>query len=249
MGKLQGKVAIVTGGSSGIGLETARAFISEGARVIITGRRQSTINATLKELGQQAIGVQGDVGSTADLDRLMVEAQRYAGTIDIFFANAGLNALAPFGEVGEDAFDRLVATNAKGVFFSVQKALPILNDGGTIIVTGSIASSRAMDGHAVYAGTKGFVRATARNWAKDLLKRRIRVNVLTPGPVKTPMVDTLGFDADQRAVLDDAVAGMIPMGRWGMAEDLAKAALFLASDDSSFITGTELFVDGGLAQL
>jgi NAD(P)-dependent dehydrogenase (short-subunit alcohol dehydrogenase family) len=248
MGKLSGKTAIITGGSSGIGLATAREFIAEGARVMITGRSQSTLDAARRELGDDAIAVLGDVGVLADVDRLVEAARQQFGTVDIFFANAGVNALGTFGDVSEEEFDRLFQTNVKGVFFSAQRVLPILNDGATIILTGSTASSSHMDGHAVYAGTKGAIRSFARNWAMDLRHRQIRVNVLTPGPTRTSMPETLGFTAAQLADLDVTVAGMIPMGRWGTPDELAKAALFLASSDSSFVNGAELFVDGGIAQ-
>lgn len=249
MSKLDGKTAVITGGSSGIGLATAREFIAEGARVIITGRRRDAIDKAVAELGENAIGVQCDVGNLADLDRLVAEAQRCFGKIDIYFANAAVNALVPFEEVDEDTFNQLFGINVKGVFFGVQKALSIMNDNGAIILTGSIASSHVMDRHDVYAGTKAAIRAFARYWAMNLRKRGIRVNVLSPGPVKTPIVETLGLNAQQLEDLDLAIAQMIPMGRWGKAEELAKAALFLASSDSSFTTGSELFVDGGIAQL
>jgi NAD(P)-dependent dehydrogenase (short-subunit alcohol dehydrogenase family) len=249
MRKLDGKTAIVTGGSSGIGLATARELIVEGARVIITGRRRSAIDAALEVLGENSVGVQGDLGDLADIDRLVTEAKRTFGTIDILFANAGVNEPGPFETITEASFDRVFETNVKGVFFSVQKLLPILNDGATIILTGSIASQHASDGYAVYAGTKAAIRAFARNWALELKNRSIRVNVLSPGPTRTPMVDGLGLNPQQRVELDDAIAGMIPLGRWGEPEDVAKAALFLASQDSGFITGTELCVDGGLGQI
>lgn len=249
MGKLDGKTAIITGGSSGIGLATAKQFIAEGARVIITGRRQVAIDAALKILGNDALGIQGDLGDLADLDQLAATAKDHFGRLDIVFANAGINEPGPFDQVTEASFDRVFRTNVKGLFFSIQKLLPLLNDGAAIILTGSTASQRASDGYSVYAGTKATVRAFARNWALDLKDRGIRVNVLSPGPTKTPMVESLGLDAQQMAELDAAIAGMIPLGRWGQPEDLAKAALFLASSDSSFITGSELFVDGGLAQI
>ncbi|MBO1039980.1 SDR family oxidoreductase [Brucella pituitosa] len=249
MKKLNGKKAVVTGGSSGIGLATARRFIAEGAQVIITGRRQDAIDQALTELGEQAIGVQGDVGNLADLDRLVAEAEARLGKIDIYCANAGVNALVPFDQVSESMFDQLFTTNVKGVFFGLQKALPIMNDDGAIILVGSIASSHVMDRHNVYAGTKAAIRAFARYWAMELRHRGIRVNVLSPGPVKTPIVDSLGLNAEQLSALDITIADMIPMGRWGTAEELANAALFLASSDSSFMTASELFVDGGLAQV
>jgi NAD(P)-dependent dehydrogenase (short-subunit alcohol dehydrogenase family) len=249
MGKLDGRTALITGGSSGIGLATAAQFIAEGARVIITGRRASALDAAQRELGDDAIAVPADAADFDDLDRLVVEAERMLGRIDIIVANAALNELAPFGSVTVESFDRLFDANVRGVFFSVQKLLPIMNDGGAIVVIGSTASHRHMPGHAVYAGTKGALRAFARNWAYDLLGRRIRVNVLTPGPTKTSMPQTLGLSDDELVALDAAIVDMVPMGRWGQPEDLAKAAVFLVSDDSSFMTGSELFVDGGIAQI
>lgn len=249
MKRLEGKTAIVTGGSSGIGLVAAQEFIAEGARVIITGRRQSAIDTALEFLGKNAIGVQGDLGSTTDQDRLVAEAQKHFGKIDIVLANAGINDPMPLGQVTEESFDKVFQTNVKGVFFSVQKLLPLLRDGASLILVGSTASHRASGGYSVYAGTKAAVRAFGRNWALELKDRRIRVNVISPGPTVTPMVDGLGLSEQQREELDKAIIGMIPLGRWGQPSDQAKAAVFLASEDSSFITGSELFVDGGLAQL
>ena len=249
MKKLEGKTAVITGGSSGIGLATARQFIEEGARVVITGRRQDAIDNALSELGENATGIQGDVGNLADIDRLVVEVGERFGKIDVYFANAAINSIVPFEDVDEENFDRLFGVNVKGVFFGVQKALPILSDNGVIILTGSIASSHVMDNHDVYAGTKAAVRAFARYWARSLQSRGIRVNIISPGPIKTEMVDSLGLDKDQLAQLDIAIANMVPMNRWGRAEEVARAALFLASEDSSFTTGSELFVDGGIAQV
>ena len=247
--KLTGKTAIVTGGNSGIGLETAKLFVSEGARVIITGRRQDVVNAAVAEIGQGAFGFRGDVGDMADLDRLVAETSSRFGKLDIYFANAAINPMAPFGQVSEEMFDQQFAINVKGVFFGVQKALPIMSDGASVIITGSIASTRVLDAHNVYAGTKAAVRSFARNWAVDLKGRGIRVNVLSPGPVKTPILEKLGLNAKQFAGLDRAIADKIPLGRWGQPEELAKAALFLASEDSSFVTGIELCVDGGMGQI
>jgi NAD(P)-dependent dehydrogenase (short-subunit alcohol dehydrogenase family) len=249
MKKLVGKTAIITGGNSGIGLETAKLFVAEGARVIITGRRREVVDAAVAEIGPGAFGVTGDVANMDDLDQLTSEAEKRFGRLDIYFANAGINQLTPFGNVSEELFDRQFGINVKAVFFGVQKALPILNDGASVILTGSIASTRALAAHNVYAGTKAALRAFARNWALDLKDRGIRVNMLSPGPVKTPIVTKMGLSEAQSALLDEAVAKQIPMGRWGQPEELAKAALFLASDDSSFVTGIDLCVDGGMGQV
>ncbi|MDB5577013.1 MAG: hypothetical protein JWR80_2189 [Bradyrhizobium sp.] len=249
MKKLTGKTAIITGGNSGIGLETAKLFVAEGARVIITGRRRDVVDAAVAEIGPGAFGVTGDVANMDDLDQLTSEAERRFGKLDIYFANAGINHLTPFGSVSEELFDRQFEINVKAVFFGVQKALSILNDGASVILTGSIASTRALAAHNVYAGTKAALRAFARNWALDLKDRGIRVNMLSPGPVKTPIVTKMGLSEAQSSLLDEIVTKQIPMGRWGRPEELAKAALFLASDDSSFVTGIDLCVDGGMGQV
>jgi NAD(P)-dependent dehydrogenase (short-subunit alcohol dehydrogenase family) len=242
MGKLQGKVAVITGGSTGIGLASAQLFVNEGAYVFITGRRQRELDEAVRTIGRNVTGVQGDVANLADLDRLY-ETVAKKGRVDIVFANAGFGAFASLDEMTEEHFDGLFNTNVKGALFSVQKALPLLNDGASIIVTGSVASVKGTPGFWVYGATKAAIRNFVRAWTVELKDRRIRSNVLSPGPTETPAVDQQPEDAMARIV------STIPMGRMGTPEEIAKAALFLASDDSSFVTGIELFVDGGRAQI
>jgi NAD(P)-dependent dehydrogenase (short-subunit alcohol dehydrogenase family) len=241
MGKLQGKTAVITGGSSGIGLAVARLFAAEGAYVFITGRRQRELDDAVKEIGDSACGVQGDVASVADLDRLY-ETVGARGQIDIVVANAGVGGFASLEEVTEKYFDRIFSVNVKGTLFTAQKALPLLNDGGSIILTGSVASVKGSPEFSVYGASKAAIRNFARGWTSELKDRRIRVNVLSPGPIATALT------AQPSETIDHLVS-TIPMGRIGQPDEVAKAALFLASDDSSFITGIELFVDGGRAQV
>ncbi|MCX5340001.1 SDR family NAD(P)-dependent oxidoreductase [Streptomyces atratus] len=242
MGKLQGKVAVVTGGTTGIGLATAKLFVREGAHVFITGRRQKELDEAVRAIGGNVSGVQGDVAEPADLDRLY-ETVKAKGRIDIVFANAGLAEFAPLEDVTEDHFDKIFDINVKGALFTVQKALPLLNDGASIILTGSVASVKGTPAFSVYGASKAAIRNFVRGWTVELKDRRIRSNVLSPGPIKTPLVATQPQDAIER------IASTIPMGRMGEPDEVAKAALFLASDDSSFVTGIELFVDGGRAQI
>jgi NAD(P)-dependent dehydrogenase (short-subunit alcohol dehydrogenase family) len=242
MGKLQGKVAVITGGTTGIGLASAKLFVKEGAHVFITGRRQKELDEAVKAIGSSVTGVQGDVAKLADLDRLY-EAVQKKGRIDIVFANAGYGEFAPLGSITEEHFDKLFNVNVKGVLFTVQKALPLLNDGGSIILTGSVASVKGTPAFWVYGATKAAIRNFVRAWTVELKDRRIRSNVLSPGPTDTPIVSQQPADAIAR------ILSTIPMGRMGEPEEIAKAALFLASDDSSFVTGIELFVDGGRAQI
>ena len=242
MGKLQGKVAVITGGTTGIGFATAKLFVEEGAYVFITGRRQKELDAAVKAIGSNVTGVQGDVAKLADLDRLY-EAVKAKGKLDVVFANAGLGEFAALGSITEEHFDKLFNINVKGVLFTAQKALPILNDGGSIILTGSVGSAKGSPGLGVYGGTKAAIRNFVRAWTVELKDRRIRSNVLSPGPIETPLVDQQPPEAVARMV------SSIPMGRMGSPEEIAKAALFLASDDSSFVTGIELFVDGGRGQI
>src|SRR6202051_955459 len=242
MGKLQGKVAVITGGTTGIGLASAKLFVKEGAYVFITGRRQKELDEAVKAIGSNVTGVQGDVAKLADLDRLY-ETIAKKGRLDIVFANAGLGEFAPLGSITEEHFDRLFNTNVKGALFTVQKALPLLNDGGSIILTGSVASAKGTPGFWVYGATKAAIRNFVRAGTIELKDRRIRSNVLSPGPTETPLVDRQPPEAIARIV------STIPMGRMGSSQEIAKAALFLASDDSSFVTGIELFVDGGRAQI
>jgi NAD(P)-dependent dehydrogenase (short-subunit alcohol dehydrogenase family) len=243
LSKLQGKVAVITGGTTGIGFATAKRFIEEGAHVFITGRRQKELDEAVKALGNNATGVQGDVAEMADLDRLYKTIEATGRRIDIVFANAGFAEFASLENVTEAHFDRLFAVNVKGVLFTVQKALPLLNDGGSIILTGSVASIKGTPAFWVYGATKAAIRNFVRAWTVELKDRRIRSNVLSPGPVETPILGQQPQDAIARIV------STIPMGRMGTADEVAKAALFLASDDSSFVTGIELFVDGGRAQI
>jgi len=240
--KLEGKIAVITGGSSGIGFATAKLFVDEGAYVFITGRRQKELDEAVKAIGRNVTGVQGDVAKLADVDRLY-EIVKANGRIDILFANAGIAEFAALGKITEEHFDKLFNINVKGTLFTVQKALPLLNDGGSIILTGSGGSVKGTPAFGVYGATKAAIRNFVRAWTVELKDRRIRSNVLSPGPTDTPIVDQQPQDAISRIV------STIPMGRMGEPDEIAKAALFLASDDSSFVTGIELFVDGGRAQI
>ena len=250
MNRLEGKVAVITGGNSGIGLATARRFAEEGAHVFITGRRQNELDAAVRQIGKQATGVQGDVSKLADLDRLYATVKREKGRIDVVFANAGAgDALAPLGAISEELFDTTFSRNVKGLLFTVQKALPLLLDGGSIILNASIAASKGMPGMSVYSATKAAVRSFARGWTVDLKSRKIRVNAISPGPIDTPGVKSLGLTEAQLEQFKTEIVGAVPLARMGRADEIASAALFLASDDSSYVTGIELFVDGGMAQI
>jgi NAD(P)-dependent dehydrogenase (short-subunit alcohol dehydrogenase family) len=246
-GKLEGKVAVVTGGNSGIGLATAKRFVAEGAFVFITGRRQAQLEAAVKDLGNNAFGVQGDVASLADLDRLYAAVKATKGRIDIVFANAGVAEIAPLGAITEEHFDRTFDTNVKGLLFTVQKALPLITDGGSVILNASIVASTGNPALSVYSATKAAVRSFARTWILDLKERKIRVNAISPGPIDTPGLDGLAQGAGEQ--LKASLIAGVPLGRLGVPDEIARAAVFLASDDSSFVTGTELFVDGGAAQI
>jgi NAD(P)-dependent dehydrogenase (short-subunit alcohol dehydrogenase family) len=247
MQKLSGKVAVITGGNSGIGLACAQAFAAEGARVVVVGRRQDAVDTALARIGPDAMGFVGDVADLAMHDRLLAAVKARFGAIDIYVANAGTAILEPSSAVAVDNYDAQFATNTRAVFFGVTKALPFMRDGGSIILTSSIAGSKVMDNHAVYAGSKAAIEAFARNWALELKDRRIRVNVLSPGPVDTPILAKLGITESARPDFDQRMAAAIPLGRLGQPNDLAQAALFLASDDSVFVTGVNLKVDGGMA--
>ena len=242
MGKLQGKVAVITGGTAGIGLAAAKLFVAEGAYVFIMGRDRKKLDDAVEEIGDNVFGVQGDVANLADLDRLY-ETVKGHGLIDVVFANAGLAEMAPLEGVSESHFDKIFNVNVKGALFTVQKLLPLLNDGGSIILTGSVASAKGTPAFAVYGASKAAIRNFVRGWTAELRDRRIRSNVLSPGPITTSLVAEQPRDAIEK------IASTIPMGRMGEADEVAKAALFLASDDSSFVTGIELFVDGGRAQV
>jgi NAD(P)-dependent dehydrogenase (short-subunit alcohol dehydrogenase family) len=245
MGKLDGKVAVVTGGNSGIGLATARRFALEGAHVFITGRRKAELDAAVKALGPRVTGVQGDVAVLADLDRLYAVVKEQQGRVDVLFANAGGGELVPLGEITEEHFDKTFNSNVKGLLFTVQKALPLLTDGASIILNASITSSKGTPAFSVYSATKAAVRSFARSFTVDLKDRHIRVNALSPGPIDTPGLSGL----DETAQMKKALVAAVPMGRLGSPDEIAKAAVFLASDDSSYVTGIELFVDGGMAQI
>jgi NAD(P)-dependent dehydrogenase (short-subunit alcohol dehydrogenase family) len=242
-GKLNRKVAVITGGSTGIGLAAAKLFVREGAYVFITGRRQKELDEAVKAIGNNVTAIQGDVANLADLDHLYDTVGKVKGRIDVLFANAGVAEFSPLAKVTEAHFDKLFNINVRGTLFSVQKGLPLLNDGGSIILTGSVAGSKGTPAFGVYGATKAALRCLVRGWTMELKDRRIRSNVLSPGPTETPAIDQQPPDAIARIV------STIPMGRMGKPEEAAKAALFLASDDSSFVTGIELFVDGGRAQI
>lgn len=249
MGRLQGKVAVITGANSGIGLASAKRFASEGARVFMTGRRQAELDDAVVAVGHNARGVQGDVAYLADLDRLYEIVLEEVGRIDILFANAGGGELVPLEYITEEHYDRTFATNVKGTLFTVQKALPLLQDGASIILTGSANGNKGGAAFSVYSATKAAIRNFARSWVQDLSPRRIRVNVLVPGATSTPGLHGL-FPSEEvsRAVMASLEAAA-PLGRIASPDELASAALFLASDESSFVNGSELFADGGAAQI
>lgn len=247
--KLAGKIALVTGGSSGIGLAAARRFVTEGAFVFITGRRQSALDAAVKDIGSNVAAVQGDVANLTDLDRLFKTIKEHKGRLDILFANVGWGEFVPLGEITEEHFDKTFDMNVKGLLFTVQKALPLLCDGSSIILNASIAASTGTPAFSVYSASKAAVRSFARCWALDLKARKIRVNVVSPGTIDTPGLRALAPTEEQIPQFKADIAASIPLGRIGEPDELASAVLFLASGDSSFITGIELFVDGGMAQI
>jgi len=249
MAKLEGKVAVVTGGNSGIGLATAKRFVAEGAHVFITGRRQAELDAAVSQIGKNVSGVQGDVSNLADLDRLYATVKQQKGRVDVLFANAGLGEFVPLGQITEAHFDKTFGVNVKGTLFTVQKALPLMPDGGSIILNASIASIKGTPAFGVYSATKAAVRSFARSWTNDLKERKIRVNALSPGPIDTPIFDGLAPTKEGVDKIKDGFISTIPLGRMGTPDEIAKVAVFLASDDSSFVTGIELFVDGGMAQI
>jgi len=249
VGKLEGKIALVTGANSGIGRATARQFVNEGAYVFITGRREAELAAAVKEIGRNVIGVQGDVSNLGDLDRLFAQIKQEKGKLDIVFANAGVAKFAPFGEITEEFYDSIFDINVKGLLFTVQKALPLLPDGASIILNASIVGSKGLPMNSVYSATKAAVRSFARTWTTDLKDRRIRVNAVSPGATDTPGLSDLLASAEVGEQRLQMISNTVPLGRLGTPDEIAKAVVFLASDDSSYITGTELFVDGGFAQV
>jgi NAD(P)-dependent dehydrogenase (short-subunit alcohol dehydrogenase family) len=247
--KLEGKIALVTGGATGIGLATAKRFVAEGAKVVITGRRKQVLDAAVQEIGSDAIGIQADSGSLADLDRLYAEIKQKYGRIDVLFANAGGGEFATIENVTEEHFDKTFNSNVKGVFFTVQKALPLIPNGGTIVLNASIVSVKGMPAFGVYNATKAAVRSFARTWTNELKDRQIRVNVVSPGPIDTPGVDGLAKNEEEARQLKAGLASQVPLGRMGQPDEIAKTVVFLASDDSSYVAGIELFVDGGMVQV
>ena len=249
MGKLEGKIALITGGNSGIGRATAKQFVNEGAYVFITGRRDAELAAAVKEIGRNVTGVQGDVSDLADLDRLFAQIKREKGRLDIVFANAGIAKYAPFGTITEEHFDSIFDINVKGVLFTVQKALPLLPDGASVILNASVVGSKGMSSNSVYSATKAALRSFARTWTTDLKTRHIRVNAVSPGPIDTPGLSNLVASSAAGAERLKSIPATVPLGRLGKPDEIAKAIVFLASGDSSFVTGTELFVDGGFAQV
>lgn len=247
--KLAGKIALITGGTSGIGLATAQRFAKEGAYVFITGRRRGTLDEAVKLIGPNSFGIQSDSANLADLDRLFATIQQSKGQLDILFANAGGGEFLRMGQITEAHFDKWFGINVKGLLFTVQKALPLMPDGASIILNASIVATKGIENFSVYSATKAAVRSFARTWTTDLKARRIRVNAVSPGPIVTPGIDGLAGGGDAADHFRAGMAAGVPLGRMGMPDEIAKAVVFLASDDSSYVTGIELFVDGGMAQV
>ena len=249
MGKLDAKIALITGGNSGIGLATAKRFVAEGSYVFVTGRRRAELEAAVREVGENATGVEGDVSNLADLDRLFARIKDQKGRLDVLFANAGIAKYATLGEITEELYDAIFDINVKGLLFTVQKALPLMPDGSSIILNASIVASKGLSSNSVYSATKAAIRSFARTWTTDLKSRRIRVNAISPGTIDTPGFNNLlasGESGEQRRTM---ISPVIPLGRLGKPDEIAAAVVFLASDDASYITGTELFIDGGFAQV
>jgi NAD(P)-dependent dehydrogenase (short-subunit alcohol dehydrogenase family) len=249
MGKLDGKIALITGGNSGIGLATAKRFVAAGAYVFITGRRKAELEAAVKEIGDNAASVAGDVSNLADLDRLFARIKEQKGRLDILFANAGIAKYATLGEITEELYDAIFDINVKGLLFTVQKALPLMPDGSSIILNASIVASKGLSSNSVYSATKAAIRSFARTWTTDLKSRRIRVNAISPGTIDTPGLNNLLASDEAGEQRKKMISTAIPLGRLGKPDEIATAVVFLASDGASYITGTELFVDGGFAQV
>lgn len=253
MNRLQHKVAVITGGNSGIGFATAQEFIAEGAQVVITGRNSQAVQEAVAQLGSRAVGVVSDAGSMADLGQLARQVQAHHARIDVLFANAGVSYVAPLAQVDEAHFDAQFAINVKGVYFTVQQLLPLFNDGGSIILNGSTVAHRAFAGISVYSATKAAIVALARNLSLELLDRRIRVNVVSPGPIDTPinhkMFTKLGMSAEAAQQAAAGYAEVVPIKRVGQPQEIATVATFLASDESSFVLGEEIIAGGGIATL
>lgn len=249
MNKLEGKIAVITGGSSGIGLATAKRFVTEGAYVFVTGRRQTELKVAVRDIGKNVTDVQGDVSNLADLDRLYSIVKQQKGHIDILFANAGLGEFATLEKISEAHFDKTFDVNVKGLLFTVQKAVPLFKDGGSIILNSSIAASKGVEGFSVYSASKAAVRSFARTWTVDLRHHNIRVNAISPGPIDTPAFSDLMQNEEHSRQLKKDLVSNVPLRRMGTPDEVAKVATFLASDESSYVTGIELFVDGGAAQI
>jgi len=248
-GKLNNKVAVITGGSSGIGLATAKLFAQQGARVAITGRNPDTLNKAIAEIGHGAIGIRGDVSSIEEIDKLYRSVEQKLGKVDVLVANAGVYVIAPLADYTEEMFDKVSDINFKGVFFSVQRALSYLNDGASIILVSSTVNEKGVPNHAAYAATKAAVRSLARSFSAELLPRKIRVNTLTPGPVDTPVFDTITSSKEEAEAAKAGMGQFAPAKRVAAPQELAEAALFLASDASAFMIGSELLIDGGIRSL
>lgn len=249
MGKLEGKTALITGGSSGIGLATAEWFVGEGAYVFITGRRDAELAAAVKRIGRNVTGIKADVSSLGDLDRLFAQIEREQGKLDILFANAGVATYASLGSITEELYDSIFDINVKGLLFTVQKALALMPDGAVIILNASIVASKGLAANSVYSATKAAVRSFARTWTTDLKQRRIRVNAVSPGSIDTPGLSALLASSETGEQRKKMISSVVPLGRFGTPNEIANAVAFLASDDASYIAGTELFVDGGFAQV
>src|ERR1700732_2190610 len=249
MPRLDGKVSLVTGGTSGIGLAAASALAKEGAHVYVTGRRERELATAVREIGRSATGVRGDVSNAQDIDRLFAQIRDEKGRLDVLFANAGVARYAALGNITEELYDSIFNVNVKGVLFTVQKALPLMPDGGSIILNASVVGSKGLSSSSVYSATKASIRSFARTWTTDLKHRAIRVNAISPGTIDTPGLSDLLASAEAGEQRRKMVASAIPLGRFGQPDEVAKTVVFLASDESSYITGAEIFVDGGFAQV
>jgi NAD(P)-dependent dehydrogenase (short-subunit alcohol dehydrogenase family) len=249
MGKIEGKIALITGGSSGIGLATAKQFVNEGAYVFITGRHDSELATAAREIGKNVTCIQGDVSNLDDLDRLFAQIKQEKGNLDIVFANAGIAAYTPLDKITEEHYDSIFNVNVKGLLFTVKKALPLMPDYSSIILNASIGASNGFAANSVYNATKAAVRSFARSWTTDLKERHIRVNAVSPGPINTPGLNKVVNSTGAFEQTMNMFYNSVPLGRLGMPDEIAKAVVFLASDDSSYITGIELYVDGGIAQV
>ncbi len=249
MSRFEGKVAVVTGGNSGIGLATAKKFAAEGAKVVISGRDQTTLDAAAKEIGGDVLAVKADVSSLSDLDRLFAESKNKFGGIDALFVNAGIAKFAPIADTDESLFDEMMTINFKGAYFTIQKALPLLNDNAAIVLNTTVAHNIGMPSSSVYAASKAALRSLARSLSAELIERGIRVNAVAPGPIETPIYGRMGVSQEAVQEMAAGILGLVPMKRFGSADDVANAVLFLASAESSYVLGVELNVDGGMAQL